>query len=40
MGNPVIYFEIGAADHAALERFYRDLFGWGVQAQPLAHVIM
>jgi predicted enzyme related to lactoylglutathione lyase len=32
MGNPVVRFEIGAADDQALARFYGPLFGWGLQA--------
>jgi predicted enzyme related to lactoylglutathione lyase len=28
MGNPVVRFEIGAADDQALARFYAELFGW------------
>ncbi len=32
MGNPVVRFEIGAADDQALVRFYGELLGWGLQA--------
>jgi uncharacterized protein len=32
MGNPVVRFEIGAADDQALARFYGALFGWGLRA--------
>jgi predicted enzyme related to lactoylglutathione lyase len=32
MANPVVRFEIGAADDQALTRFYGALFGWGLQA--------
>src|SRR5215211_5772004 len=32
MGNPVMRFEIGAADDRALARFYGALFGWGLKA--------
>ena len=32
MGDPVVRFEIGAADDQALARFYGALFGWGLQA--------
>ena len=32
MGNPVVHFEIGAADHQALVRFYGELLGWGLRA--------
>jgi predicted enzyme related to lactoylglutathione lyase len=31
MGNPVVRFEIGAADHQSLVRFYGELFGWDLQ---------
>lgn len=34
MGNPVVFFEIGADDYAAVERFYSELFGWGMQQLP------
>ena len=27
MGNPVVHFEIGAAEEAPLVRFYGELFG-------------
>jgi predicted enzyme related to lactoylglutathione lyase len=30
--NPVVRFEIGAADDRRLVRFYGELFGWGLQA--------
>ncbi|MCE2438757.1 MAG: VOC family protein [Candidatus Latescibacteria bacterium] len=33
MGNPVVHFEIAGPDGPALQQFYRDLFGWNVQAQ-------
>ena len=32
MANPVVRFEIGAADHQPLVKFYEDLFGWRLQA--------
>jgi predicted enzyme related to lactoylglutathione lyase len=32
MGNPVVRFEIGAADDQSLGRFYGELFGWGLSA--------
>jgi uncharacterized protein len=32
MANPVVRFEIGAADDQALARFYGELFGWGLRA--------
>ncbi len=31
MGNPVVHFEVGAADDAPLVAFYGELFGWGLQ---------
>jgi predicted enzyme related to lactoylglutathione lyase len=31
MDNPVVHFEIGAADHQWLVRFYGELFGWGLK---------
>jgi uncharacterized protein len=34
MANPVVHFEIGAADDQQLLRFYGELFGWGLQAFP------
>ena len=33
MGNPVVHFEIAGPDGPALQQYYRDLFGWYVQAQ-------
>lgn len=33
MGNPVVHFEIAGPDGPALQRFYRDLFDWNVEAQ-------
>ena len=32
MANPVVHFEIGAADHRSLGTFYGELFGWGLRA--------
>jgi predicted enzyme related to lactoylglutathione lyase len=32
MGNPVVRFEIGAADDQPLVRFYGELFGWDLRA--------
>ncbi len=29
--NPVVHFEIGAADHQSLGKFYGELFGWGLR---------
>ena len=31
MGNPVVHFEIGAANDEPLVAFYGGLFGWGLQ---------
>jgi predicted enzyme related to lactoylglutathione lyase len=31
MQNPVVHFEIGAADHQSLGKFYGELFGWGLR---------
>jgi uncharacterized protein len=30
--NPVVHFEITGADGSALQRFYRDLFDWKIDA--------
>jgi uncharacterized protein len=32
MGNPVVRFEIGAADMQPLVRFYTELFGWELES--------
>jgi uncharacterized protein len=32
MGNPVVRFEVGAADAQPLVAFYAELFGWDMQA--------
>jgi predicted enzyme related to lactoylglutathione lyase len=34
MANPVVHFEIGAADEQPLVKFYGELFGWGLRAVP------
>jgi uncharacterized protein len=34
MANPVVYFEIGAAEDEPLVRFYGELFGWGLDTIP------
>ena len=34
MANPVVHFEIGAADDQPLLEFYGELFGWGLRAVP------
>lgn len=33
MPNPVVHFEIGGADGAALQQFYSQAFGWEVNAE-------
>ncbi len=33
MANPVVHFEIAGPDGPALQQFYRDLFGWNIEAQ-------
>jgi predicted enzyme related to lactoylglutathione lyase len=34
VSNPVVHFEVGAADDGPLAAFYRELFGWGLQGLP------
>jgi uncharacterized protein len=34
VGNPVVHFEVGAADDGSLVAFYGELFGWGLQNFP------
>lgn len=34
MGRPVVHFEIGVSDPERAERFYGNLFGWGMQEGP------
>ncbi len=34
VGNPVVHFEVGAADDGPLAAFYAELFGWGLQGMP------
>ena len=34
MANPVVHFEVGAADDRPLLEFYGELFGWGLRAFP------
>jgi predicted enzyme related to lactoylglutathione lyase len=31
MGNPVVRFEVGAAEHQPLVKFYGELFGWELE---------
>jgi predicted enzyme related to lactoylglutathione lyase len=40
MGNPVVRFEIGAADDQPLVRFYGELFGWDLQAVTEGHTLV
>jgi uncharacterized protein len=35
MANPVVHFEMVAADGAALATFYSELFGWHTEAFPM-----
>jgi uncharacterized protein len=34
MANPVVHFEIGAADEQPLVKLYGELFGWGLRPVP------
>lgn len=34
MGQPVEFFEVTSADHERAQRFYGELFGWQVTADP------
>jgi predicted enzyme related to lactoylglutathione lyase len=34
MGAPVAFFEIISDDHERAQRFYADLFGWQINADP------
>jgi uncharacterized protein len=34
MGNPVVHFEVGAADAERARRFYADLFDWDIRVDP------
>jgi predicted enzyme related to lactoylglutathione lyase len=34
MGQPVAFFEITSPDHARAQKFYAELFGWQVAADP------
>jgi predicted enzyme related to lactoylglutathione lyase len=34
VGNPVVHFEVGAADDGLLVAFYGEMFGWGLQSLP------
>ena len=34
MGQPVAFFEVVSADHERVQKFYSELFGWQVAADP------
>ena len=34
MGQPVAFFEVISPDHERAQKFYSDLFGWQVAADP------
>jgi uncharacterized protein len=34
MGQPVAYFEVTSPDHERAQKFYGELFGWQVSADP------
>jgi uncharacterized protein len=34
MGKPVAFFEVVSRDHERAQKFYRELFGWKVTADP------
>jgi uncharacterized protein len=34
MGSPVAFFEVSSRDHGRAQRFYSELFGWEVTADP------
>ena len=34
MGQPVAFFEITSPDHTRAQKFYAELFGWQVAAEP------
>jgi uncharacterized protein len=34
MGQPVAFFEVISPDHERAQKFYRELFGWQVAADP------
>jgi hypothetical protein len=40
MGNPVVRFEIGAADPQPLVNFYGELFGWDLQVISEAYTLV
>lgn len=40
MGNPVVHFEIWGGNAAALQKFYRDAFGWKTQVHEASGYTM
>ena len=34
MGQPVVFFEVISPDHERAQKFYSELFGWQVSADP------
>jgi uncharacterized protein len=40
MANPVVRFEVGAAEHGPLAEFYGELFGWGMEAIADAYTLI
>jgi uncharacterized protein len=34
MGQPVAFFEVVSPDHERAQKFYGELFGWQVAADP------
>jgi hypothetical protein len=41
MGQPVVHFEVIGTDAEALQRYYRDLFGWQIDASnPMKYGIV
>ncbi|MCW2898088.1 MAG: glyoxalase/bleomycin resistance protein/dioxygenase [Streptosporangiaceae bacterium] len=34
MGAPVAFFEVSSSDHERAQKFYAELFGWQVAADP------
>jgi predicted enzyme related to lactoylglutathione lyase len=40
MANPVVRFEVGAAEPGPLVAFYGELFGWGMEAVTEGHTLI
>jgi predicted enzyme related to lactoylglutathione lyase len=38
MAHPVVHFEIGCKDKATTSAFYRDVFGWNIDAGPMGAI--